>query len=91
MALQNQRGNYLRIAGTNNSDLVHFEIYRNSEVRHGDRDEFEHVTSRSEYLPGLQLALSATADPEKSIYSNLVAACYSALKAHPDFYTWADC
>lgn len=91
MALQNESGNYLRVAGANNKDLIHIEIYRSADVRHGQRDEFDNVTLRSEYLPSLEQMLSATADARKSINDNILTACYLSLKGHPDFTNWMDC
>ncbi len=91
MALKNECGNYLRVAGSNNKDLIHIEIFKSADVRHGQRDEFDNVMLRSEYLPALDQLLSAAADAQKSIHDNTLTACYLSLKEHPDFSYWMDC
>lgn len=91
MALQNESGNYLRVAGTNNIDFVQIELFKSAGVRHGRRDEFDHVLLRAEYLPALEQMLSQAANANKSIRDNILTACYLALKEHPDFATWTDC
>lgn len=91
MALQNENGNYLRVAGTNNIDFVQIEIFKSAGVRHGQRDEFDQVLLRSEYLPALNQMMDLAADASKSIGDNTLTACYLALKEHPDYAEWADC
>ena len=91
MALMNENGNYLRVTGTNNEDLVSTELFRSASERHGGMDEFGKALMRTDYAPSVHSLLDSPANANKTIRENIVSACYAALKSLEEYRNWIDC
>lgn len=94
MAIKNNDGNYLKvdIERSRLPDFVAVDLYKSEDLRQEGPGPFDAVCQECLYCQAeLIEELDSSADSEKSVWENVITACYKALKRMVRFQHWEDC